>query len=337
MDLVKGVIPATSVTELRSALAGAAKHFASLGVTTVHHMAAEPPDYFRELALTASDDSYGVRVWACLPQESLEAAATIGLATGIGGRNFTIGGAKFFADGALGSRSAWMLEPYVGTDSVGVPVDGPEVLARRIPLAIAAGLTPVVHAIGDAANRAVLDAFEAARDSLAERGLRPRLEHAQHMHPDDIARAGALGVVVSLQPIHLTFDGVAIDTLLPDRVDRAYPMRSLKRAGARLAFGSDTPVASPDVMVGLRAACRRRTTGGQRLNAAEAVAPDEALEAYTAGAAYAIGWENRSGRLRAGFDADLVVLSHDPIVSLDALEVVATMKGGAFTHGEHAL
>lgn len=335
--LVSGVIPATTTTELRSALAGAAKHFASLGVTTVHHMAAEPADYFRELALAASDDSHGVRVWACLPQEALESAADIGLATGIGGRNFVIGGAKFFADGALGSRTAWMLEPYAGTDSVGVAVDGPAVLAERIPMAVAAGLTPVVHAIGDAANRAVLDAFEAAVPALAEQGLRPRLEHAQHMHEVDVARAGALGVIASLQPIHLTFDAVAIDTLLPDRADRAYPMRSLKRAGAHLAFGSDTPVASPDVMIGLRAACRRRTAGGSRLNPAEAVAPDEALEAYTAGAAYAIGWEDRSGRVRAGFDADLVVLSHDPIVSLDALEVIATMKGGVFTHGGDAL
>src|SRR5690606_22339409 len=104
-----------------------------------------------------------------------------------------------------------------------------------------------------------------------------------------------------------------------------------------LAFGSDTPVASPDVMVGLRAACRRRTTGGARLNPSEAVAPDEALEAYTAGAAYAIGWEDRSGRIKSGFDADFAILSHDPIVSLDALEVVATLKGGVFTHGESAL
>ena len=86
-------------------------------------------------------------------------------------------------------------------------------------------------------------------------------------------------------------------------------------------------------MAGLKAACRRRSVEGSRLNPAEAVAPDEALEAYTAGAAYAIGWEDRSGRIRAGFDADLVVLSHDPLVSLDALSVVATMKGGVFTHG----
>lgn len=337
MDLVTGVIPAATTAELRSALVGAARHFASLGVTTVHHMAAEPAAYFRELALAASDDGYGVRVWACLPQEALESAADIGLATGIGGRNFVVGGAKFFADGALGSRTAWMLEPYAGTDSTGVAVDGPAVLAERIPMAVAAGLTPVVHAIGDAANRAVLDAFEAAGVALAAQGLRPRLEHAQHMQRDDIARAGALGVIASMQPIHLTFDGVAIDMLLPDRADRAYPMRSLKRAGAHLAFGSDTPVASPDVMVGLRAACRRRTTAGARLNPAEAVAPDEALEAYTAGGAYAIGWEDRSGRIRAGFDADLVVLSHDPLVSLDALEVIATMKGGVFTHGVDAL
>lgn len=337
MGLVRQVVPATTTAELRSALAGAATHFASLGVTTVHHMAAEPASYFRELALTASDPAYGVRVWACLPQEALESAADIGLATGIGGRNFSIGGAKFFADGALGSRTAWMLEPYAGTDSVGVAVDGPAVLAERIPLAVAAGLAPVVHAIGDAANRAVVDAFEAVRDAMARKYLRPRLEHAQHMHPDDVARAGALGLSASMQPIHLTFDGVAVDTLLPDRAARAYPMRSLKRAGAHLAFGSDTPVASPDVMAGLRAASRRRTTDGSRLNPGEAVAPDEALEAYTAGAAYAIGWEGRSGRVRAGFDADLVVLSHDPLVSLDGLEVVATMKGGVFTFGESAL
>lgn len=337
MSLVTGVVPVPSVAELRSALDRAAGHFASLGVTTVHHMAAEPPAYFRELALAATDEGHGVRVWSCLPQEVLESAADIGLATGIGGRNFAIGGAKFFADGALGSRTAWMLEPYAGTDSVGVAVDGPEVLAERVPMAVAAGLAPVVHAIGDAANRAVVAAFEASRAAMAARGLRPRLEHAQHMHPDDVVRAGALGVIASLQPIHLTFDGLAIEALLPDRADRAYPMRSLKRAGAHLAFGSDTPVASPDVMVGLRSACRRRSTEGPRVNPAEAVAPDEALEAYTAGAAYAIGWEDRSGRIRAGYDADFVVLSHDPLVSLDALDVVATMKGGRFTHGADAV
>ncbi len=319
--------------DLRAALARAGKHLASLGIATVHHMAAEGPELWRELALTASDDAYELRVWACIPHQQIEAAAAIGLATNQGGRNFRVGGAKFFADGALGSRTAWMLEPYAGTAEVGMVMDGPDVMRERMPMALAAGLVPVVHAIGDAATRATLDAFEATAEQWRALGLRPRLEHAQHMHPDDVARAGRLGVVASMQPIHLTFDLPSIAALLPERLTRAYAMRSLAAAGAPLAFGSDTPVASPDVFVGLRAACRRADATGARLNPSEALSPDAALAAYTTGAAYAIQAEHRSGMLRPGFDADVVVLSHDPLVSLDGLEVLATIKGGTFTYG----
>src|SRR5690606_1087543 len=102
MSLTRGVIPQPTSAELRAALTSAARHFSSLGVTTVHHMAAEPPEYFRELALAATEEAHGVRVWACVPQEVLESAADIGLVSGMGGRNFQLGGAKFFADGALG-------------------------------------------------------------------------------------------------------------------------------------------------------------------------------------------------------------------------------------------
>ncbi|HZJ09370.1 MAG TPA: amidohydrolase family protein, partial [Trueperaceae bacterium] len=217
---------------------------------------------------------------------------------------------------------------------VGMSVDGPEVLAERLPLAIEAGLTPVVHAIGDAATRAVVEAFATLREELQAAGLRPRLEHAQHMHEDDVARAGGLGLITSLQPIHLTFDVAGIQAVLSDRVERAYPMRSLLRTGARLAFGSDAPVASPDVFAGLRAACRRASPSGVRLNPQEAISPDQALAAYTTGGAFAIGREERSGMLREGFDADLVILSHDPLVGLDGLSVVATLKGGQPTFGD---
>jgi len=333
-ELLRGAVPPYLRSELADAIRAAGEGFASLGVTTVHHMAAEPPAYFREMALLASDESYPLRVWACVPQQLIEAAAALGVATGLGGGNFTIGGAKFFADGALGSKTAWMLEPYSGGDAVGIAVDSPDVLAERLPLAIEAGLTPVVHAIGDAANRAVVDAFAQASQPLAEAGLRPRLEHAQHMHREDVARAGELGLVTSLQPLHLSFDVAGIEALLPDRVERAYPMRSLQAAGAHLAFGSDAPVASPDVFAGLRAACRRAAPSGARLNTHEAVSPDTALAAYTSGGAFAIGREDRSGRLRPGYDADLVILSHDPLVSLDGLAVIATLKAGALTYGE---
>jgi len=333
VDLVADVIPTPGREDLRMALERAGEHFASLGVTTVHHMAAEGPDLWRQMALTASDDAYRLRVWACIPHEDIEAAAAIGVVTNQGGRNFRVGGAKFFADGALGSRTAWMLEPYAGTDDTGMAMDGPEVLRERVPLALDAGLTPVVHAIGDAATRAALDAFEATRPQWRALGLRPRLEHAQHMHPADVARAGRLGIVASMQPVHLTFDIGSIENLLADRKDRAYAIRSLAAAGAVLAFGSDTPVAPPGVFDGLRAACRRSDGDGRRLNASEALSPDAALAAYTTGAAYAIEAEGRSGMLKPGFDADIVVLDHDPLVSLDGLSVVATMKGGAFTFG----
>lgn len=336
-DLVSAVVPAPDAATLRRWLARAAEHFAALGVTTVHHMAAEPEGYFRQLALAASEPAYPLRVWACIPHAQIEAAADIGVATGQGGRGFTIGGAKFFADGALGSRTAWMLEPYGESGNRGMAVDGPDVLNERVPLAIEAGLTPVVHAIGDAATRAVVDAYEASAPAWRAAGLRPRLEHAQHMHADDVRRAGALGLVASMQPVHLTFDVESIGSELADRLERAYPTRSLTQAGAVLAFGSDSPVASPDPYQGLRAAARRSSNSGRRLTPAEALSPDEALHAYTRGAAYAVQAEERSGLLAPGYDADLVVLTHDPTVSLDGLAAVATMKAGRFTHGEDAV
>lgn len=336
-DLVDAALPLADAAVMARWLQRAAAHFAALGITTVHHMAAEPAAYFRQLALAATDPDYALRVWACVPHAQIEAAADIGLATGQGGRNFTIGGAKFFADGALGSRTAWMLEPYAGSANTGIAVDGPEVLAERVPMAVAAGLTPVTHAIGDAATRAVVQAYEAAAPAWRAAGLRPRLEHAQHMHPNDVQRAGAMGLVASMQPIHLTFDVDSISTELGDRLERAYPMRSLAQAGAVLAFGSDSPVAPPDPFEGLRSAARRAAPSGRRLTSGEAIGPDQALHAYTRGAAYAIQAESRSGMLAPGYDADLVVLSHDPTVSLDGLTAVATMKGGRFTHGGEAI
>jgi len=336
-DLVNAALPEPDSATLRRWLVRAAEHFASLGITTVHHMAAEPEGYFRQLALAASEPDYALRVWACIPHAQIEAAADIGLATGQGGHGFTIGGAKFFVDGALGSRTAWMLGPYADGRNTGMQVDGPAVLAERVPLAVRAGLTPVIHAIGDAATRAVVDVYEANAPAWRAAGLRPRLEHAQHMHPADVRRAGALGLVASMQPVHLTFDVDSIHAELGDRLERAYPMRSLAQAGAVLAFGSDSPVASPNPYEGLRAAARRSSPAGRRLTPSEAIGPDEALVAYTRGAAYAVNAEGRSGMLAPGYDADLVVLTHDPTVSLDGLEAVATVKAGRFTHGEEAL
>lgn len=340
VELVQRVVPEPDGPALARALDAAAAHLASLGITTVHHMAAEPPACWRAIARRAGGHDggapYPLRVWATIPHADLEHARAIGLAGGLGGERFEVGGAKFFADGALGSRTAWMLEPYPD-GGVGLAVDGPEVLRSRFALAAEAGLAPVVHAIGDAANRAVLDALEATAADWRAASVRPRVEHVQHLHADDVARLAALGAVASVQPIHLTFDAPAIRALFPDRSARAYRLRDLHDAGVALAFGSDTPVASPDVVAGLRAAVTRLGVDGEALGADQALTVGEALYAYTAGAAAAIGRSGRSGVLRPGADADVVLLSHDPHADLAELQVVATILDGTFTFDRDGL
>ena len=331
LHLVWDAVPAPDAPAIKQALQQAGEHFASLGVTTVHHMAYEPAAYWQQLASLASSEDYALRVWACLPQEDAEHAAAIGVATGQGGRHFQVGGAKFFADGALGSMTAHMLEPYEGSTSTGVSVHGREILQERIPKVIQAGLVPVVHAIGDAANRTVLDVLTQTKDLWQSKHMRPRIEHVQHVHPDDVARFAELGVIASVQPIHLRFDAKRTRELLADRAMHAHPWRDLLQHGTTLALGSDTPVASPDVLLNLHTAVTRESEEGDVLNASQRLSINEALSAYTKDAAYAIGWEARSGQLKAGYDADMVILSHNPLESLENLVVMATMKAGRWT------
>ncbi|MDZ7801567.1 MAG: amidohydrolase [Trueperaceae bacterium] len=333
VDRVAGAMPEPMPAAFEEALRAGGRHLASLGVTTVHHMAYEPASHWRALAALASCEDFPVRVWACLPQERIEEARAIGVATGQGGRRFTVGGAKFFVDGALGSLSAWMDAPYGGTDSTGIILDGPEALRERVPLAIRAGLTPVAHAIGDAAVGALVDVLDDTAALWRAAGLRPRIEHAQHVRLGDVARIGRLGLVASMQPLHLTFDAPTIRERLADREDRAYPVRGLLDAGARVAFGSDTPVAPPDVIDSLRAAVTRRGMHDLVIAPQHAVTPEEAVWAYTRGAAAAIQREGTSGVLRRGADADLVAMTADPTRALpDDLAVGFTAVGGRFTY-----
>ena len=330
--LVWDALPVPTDADIQEALEAAGRDLARLGITTVHHMAAEPASYWRNIALQASQESYPLRVWACIDQVNIEHAAAVGVATGQGGEFFQTGGAKFFADGALGSLTAHMLEPYEGTTTTGMPVHGLETMLERFPLAIAAGLVPVTHAIGDAAVRAVLDALAATQDLWQPRGMRPRVEHAQHLHKDDIGRFASLGVIASVQPIHFRFDAKRTSEILGERLHTTHAWRSLLSAGTRLALGSDTPVAGPNVLEGLKTALSRASETGEVFTPSEVMTLDEALAGYTRDAAYAISWEHRSGQLKPGYDADLVVLSHSPHEGLDGLEVTGTMKAGRWTY-----
>ena len=238
-----------------------------------------------------------------------------------------------------------MLEPFEGEPTnYGIPVASSDHLREVIGKASRAGIASFVHAIGDAANRVVLDAIEASRRAGEGTGLRHRIEHAQIVHPTDVPRFAGLGVIASMQPIHATQDMLAADALWGKRSAHAYAWRSLLDAGAVVAFGSDSPVEDLGVMKGIHAAVTRRRPDGspgpagwygeQRLSVAEAV------YAYTAACAYASGEEAIKGTLTPGKLADLVVLSQD-IFAIDPqaileTEVVGTMVGGEWVYGLNA-
>lgn len=275
----------------------AAADLASRGYVSAHTMASEAPDAPHALQTLAARGELPLRVWACLPHERLEHARELGLGLNPGGL-FQWGGVKFFADGALGSRTAWLHAPgFADGSGTGIALDSPEVIYERGLEAIELGFTPVTHAIGDRANTEVIDVYERLRPAAEARGIRLRVEHSQHLRREDIPRMK--GFVASLQPTHLLADGPMIRELVPHLQDTSYPLRSLKNAGAILAFGSDAPIVLPDYRDNFRAAVTRLDDQNEAIAPAEALTELEVLWAHTRGPALAAGWDDE-GIIRPG-------------------------------------
>jgi predicted amidohydrolase YtcJ len=253
-----------------------------------------------------------LRVMHTLPAENLEHALAMGLRGDFGDEFLRIVGVKIFADGSLGSQTAWMLEPFVGSDNYGIPttpIDEIEHLARA---AADAGMMVCTHAIGDRANREVLNVYAKLRREGFSAPL--RIEHAQHLHPNDIPRFAALNVIASMQPIHATSDYQMADALLGARARYAYAFKSLLNSGARLVFGSDCPVETLDPWVGIHAAVTRERANGEPRGGwypQEKLSVEEAVRAY-------IGAPLREGNL-----GDALVLAHD-IFHVPAREILQT-------------
>lgn len=289
-DLVARVMPAPTPEETLEAARLGAADLARRGYVSAHTMAFESGEAPRALATLAARGELPLRIWACLPHERLGLARELGLGPGSGGM-FEFGGVKFFADGALGSRTAWLHAPgFQDGSGTGIALDSPDTIRELGREALELGLTPVTHAIGDRANTEVLDAYDSLRELAARQGLRLRVEHAQHLRTSDIGRFA--GLTVSAQPIHLQADGAMIRSLLPGLTDGSYAFRSLQQAGALLAFGSDAPVAPPDVQAGFQAALTRLSDDGLPLAPGEALGLNEVLHAFTRGAAQAVGWHD---------------------------------------------
>ena len=318
VELMLPWLPEPPASVLDASLRDAQAEAHRLGITGIHDVEGESA--LAGFERLAAADALRLRVLFHPPVSALPDLVGRGVRSGQGSAWLRIGGVKMFLDGSLGSRTAWMLEPYEGTRDRGMPITAAADAASAMRLAAEAGIAVTVHAIGDAAVRRALDLLA----PLPRAPVPHRIEHFQCVHPDDLHRAAAAGLVVSMQPAHLLTDIPLVERHWGRRGRGAYAFGTLRRIGTPMAFGSDVPVASIDPREGLFAALERRVPGspGGRWRAEEALTFDEAVRAYTVGAAHAAGLGPGAGTLAPGQSADLVAWSFDPAVARGAGDAV---------------
>lgn len=320
------------------------------GITGVHNI--EDDRSFGLMQRLHASGELRLRMLIYLQRQCLPDAARLGLQAGFGDDMLRFAGVKVFADGALGSQTAAMLEPFEHQpENRGLLTTSEPEMEVLAAAAAAGGVGIAIHAIGDRAVRAALDAIErtihsqsrahaSAGAGLPRAPLRFRLEHVQLAAPEDIARMARLGVVASVQPFHAVADRDKAERYWGTRFRRSYAYRTLHEAGIPLALGSDVPVDTWDPLRILHAAVTRRNDQEADRGAwvpDQALTVSQALGAYTLGAAYAGGQEERQGSIAPGKLADFVVLAEDPFTlppeRLAGAEVAATIVGGAIVHG----
>lgn len=337
--LVESAIPDAPASEQDKALDAAMTHVAQQGVTSVVNMGTWDDVETFERAHRAR--RMRTRIYAVVPLATWQRLRDTVAARGRGDEWLHIGGLKGFMDGSLGSHTARMAAPFTDSpNDVGLWVTPPDSIYAWTKSADAAGLHVMIHAIGDLANRTLLDAYERIERENGPRDRRFRIEHAQHLAQREIPRFSRLNVIASMQPYHAIDDGRWADRFLgAERVKGTYAFRSLLDAKARLAFGSDWFVAPPTPLEGIYAAVTRRTLddanpGGwvpeQKISVAEA------LRAYTVDAAYAEYSEKDKGMIARGLLADIVLIDRDltriaPETIRDA-HVTLTVVGGRIVY-----
>jgi predicted amidohydrolase YtcJ len=302
------MIPKPSEKEQRRSLEMGQKAFAKMGLTGFHTM--ETGSEFSLLQRLHQDGQLRLRAVAYLREDSLSEAIGLGLRSGFGDDFLKFGGLKIFIDGSLGSQTALMLKPYPPGNSCGLQVADYDQLLSLVRTASQHGIACAIHAIGDAANKMALDLFQQTRS--IDKTLRHRIEHCQSVEPSDMARFQELGIIASVQPVHLPSDIDLIKRHWAGREASAYPFGSLAKAGTKMVFGSDAPIETPNPFKAIQAAVTRK-----RENDPEAFYPRErmnirrAVLAYTADAAFAGGSEKILGTLEPGKLADFICLSDD--------------------------
>jgi predicted amidohydrolase YtcJ len=340
MTLVDSVVPAPPAELSDRALAAAMKYVNAQGVTSIHNMGTWADlDTF---ARAARAGTLTTRVYAVVPLADWERLRdtvrkeTYGGTDGRGDEWLRIGGLKGFVDGSLGSHTAAFFEPFDDApNDRGLLVNARNDLYSWVSGADKAGLHVMVLAIGDRANATILGIYEQVARENGTRDRRFRIEHAQHLAPGDIDRFAQLGVIASMQPYHAIDDGRWAEKYIGRRIATTYAFRSLLDAHARVAFGSDWFVAPPTPLEGIYAAVTRRTLDDAHPEGwvpAQKIAVEEALHAYTTGAAFASFDDTRKGMIAPGYLADLVMLDRDLFAiapeDIRNARVVMTLVGG---------
>ncbi|CAN5210397.1 amidohydrolase [soil metagenome] len=319
MSLVDKLIPEPDDEEIRESIQAAMNACAAAGITSIQDMDGSSPDtrvkLFRRLQSLSRQSRLSVRIDLRWPIAAWQDLAKLGTTANFGSDMVRIGGVKGFMDGSLGSSTAKMAAPFDSdAKTSGVYVTEPAVMKRLVKQAHDARLSVAVHAIGDEANHQLLAIFAEHYDEFFP-APRFRIEHAQHLKPDDIGTFRTIGVIASMQPYHVIDDGRwAEGRIGKKRCESSYAFRSLLDEKAILAFGSDWPVAPLNVLEGIDAAVNRRTLDGKNPNGwfpQQRITVAEAVKAYTWGSAYAANQEKEKGTLEAGKFADLVVLDTD--------------------------
>ena len=326
VHLVRDAVPAASEEQAMAAMREGFAVLHRLGLTGVHEHrsmgGADGQPAFRAYQRLRQAGQLDLRLWMGISGERLDEAIALGLRPGFGDDLLRVGHVKLFSDGSLGAHTAWMLAPYEDADGAGMPLTPMDQIAEAVRKADQAGLSVAVHAIGDRANRELIEVL--ARDGSRRATQVPhRIEHAQVMHPEDVERLARLDVVASVQPIHVTDDLPLSDIALGPRARFCYPFRDMLDAGVPLAFGSDAPVSDSNPLWGIHAAVTRQRRDGtpeggwypdQRLTV------DEAVWGFTMGPALASGQQALLGSIAPGKLADLVVLERD-IFTIDPMEI----------------
>ena len=336
------VIPPSTFEEKLVAARAATNHAASLGVTSVQDVSASVDVGVYQTLLARCE--LKTRIYAVWPLPSWDRLARTGIRAHFGSAMLRTGGLKGFSDGSLGSTTALFYEPYRDAPNTsGIPSGEmfPEgAMLERVRGADKAGLQVMIHAIGDRANDMILSIFEQVGKENGARDRRFRIEHAQHLRPQDIPRFARAKVIASMQPYHAIDDGRWAEKRIgKERAKTTYAFRSLLDAGATLAFGTDWTVAPLDPMLTIYAAVTRRTLDGKNPNGwvpEQKISVEETVRAYTFGSAYAESQENEKGTITPGKLADLVILSRDIFKinpnEIENVKVVMTIMDGRIVY-----